>query len=75
MSSEPKRGVAITAMALFGALSLYVLSVGPVVRLSDSNKLPSTFIKIYNPLFWVAHNTGLEEPLVRYVAWWLRNSN
>jgi len=54
-------------------LIAYVLSAGPVFGFYAAFSLvtrPPWLIAMYQPLWWIAKHTGLEFPLVLYVALW-----
>ncbi len=60
---------------LFLILTLYVLSIGPVVMLSDRGYFRSAAAEkclttIYSPLIWAYENTFLRKPLKKYVDLW-----
>jgi hypothetical protein len=59
----------ITALAT--ALTLYVLSVGPVDGLAtrSSGGGDRWFPVVYGPLFWATDDTAFERPLWKYRVW------
>ena len=83
MNEKPtKRGCgAILAVALFILLvilpMLYVVSVGPVVRMVQDNRVAREWLPvlmlIYAPLEWTAGNVPIVGPAIqRSVNWWQR---
>jgi hypothetical protein len=64
----------LTAMLLVLVIPLYVLSVGPVLYLSNNGfpSLGKSLEGFYSPLVWVAEQwRPLDYALKRYIAWWL----
>ena len=59
-------------LSVFVVLALYLLSVGPVMRLvlRDAT-LIRTFQRIYAPIIWLHENTFLHDPLEWYVEMWV----
>ena len=59
------------AAGLFGALVLYVLSIGPAACLATrSDALIPPLEKFYRPLLVAANWSSLDRLLERYVNWW-----
>ena len=83
MSDEArKKNLGSVAMlAVVGALVLYALSIGPAYALTEPSILCSVFIPFqshrwlfifYEPVFWLAYEMDLGQPLQNYmVRCWL----
>ena len=63
-------------LGVLTALLLYVLSWGPFLGLMHRGTIPDPPPKwvedFYEPVFWLARNTPLQEPLDLYCRWWIR---
>ena len=63
-------------LIVFVALALYVLSVGPMLRIcgvkpSAGRRLPPAFVRVfYAPLF-ASHLEFINGPLDHYIMWWI----
>lgn len=63
-------GTWMTVVLLLSPL-LYVLSIGPVVRLAEGGLLPGESVRwFYQPVIWLHHHTPLAWPLEWYSALW-----
>jgi hypothetical protein len=56
----------------------YLLSVGPVVRLTMDRShplgVPVWVDTLYRPVEWLHDHTPLEKPLEWYMDWWLKGA-
>ena len=65
-----KKWVLITAACL-SWLSIYVLSIGPVVAIIEYNNFDKDFARpFYEPVIWLHDETLLEKPLEWYSEIW-----
>ena len=59
--------------ALLGALTLYVLSVGPACYvIAKSGRYQPLVEKLYAPLVWAVQGTPLNSLLAAYAEFWLK---
>ncbi len=57
---------------LLGAFVLYVLSIGPVGYVSIRSGIqPKSVEYFYTPVGWLLEYTPLQQPMNRYIAWWM----
>ncbi len=60
----------LALLACLGPL-LYVLSIGPVVMVAESQGVgQETVRRLYYPVIWLHHNTPLQQPLEWYAMLW-----
>ncbi len=72
-NERPQRATLGVVLAIFVLLSpiLYVLSMGPVVAISEQTGTGREAMEIvYYPVIWLHDNTPLEKPLEWYGALW-----
>ena len=74
MEGNHTNPVKIIALSVFALVALYVLSIGPVVRFSNS---PSPLLmRIYAPLIWLDNTfPTISYAITWYAELWERNSN
>lgn len=65
---KSNHGGIVTALVLLPVF--YVLSFGPVIRLSYRHVSSSTLWKIYFPVSWLHEHTILKKPLEQYAKLW-----
>lgn len=71
MDEEEKPNHAGWVAAVFVAVLLYVLSVGPAVLLSIKTGDGGRSIRIfYAPVIWLHENTPLKKPIEAYLFLW-----
>ena len=65
----------IGLLGLLVAVVLYLLSYGPVAYLENGRaSVPAWVEEVYRPYFWLAYNTPLQRPLIRYWVWWINRA-
>ncbi len=70
-SSGKSIGLAILVLMVFLSPVMYVLSIGPVVAISERTGVGRDVVEVaYFPVFWLHDNTPLDEPLERYAELW-----
>ena len=68
---RPPTGVGSIFGFLMWAPVLYLLSIGPIVRLVEDGYLPRDPVAAaYAPVSWLHENTPLAKPLEWYAALW-----
>ncbi len=78
LPTKPSHTARNTVIGVAVALLLYVLSIGPVVKLGMQWKIPEragpAITVFYAPLGWLAgHDKKLTGPLLDwYVGWWIK---
>ena len=61
-----------TTIGVLVLVVVYVLSVGPVFRLTmQGNFNYEVFYWLYKPLHWLINAVGLESVYLAYLDWWL----
>ena len=64
--------IGFLVLVLFMLLVLYVLSIGPAVRLFRARVLPEEFVRFWEPIRPLCDPAKpLGRALIRYQSWWL----
>ena len=70
-SDSEEAPVARAALVTLAALTLYVLSMGPVWRATTSSGTAKWFFKAYSPIMWTADRCDpVDNALEWYLALW-----
>jgi hypothetical protein len=74
-NGQRSKAVVILSLTLCALMSLYVLSIGPVVYLESTGVIEypkhSAIVGFYEPLFWAGRQyEPLKEALTWYMAIW-----
>jgi hypothetical protein len=76
--SQHQSSGALWTLWILSVPLVYVLSVGPVVRLTMDNShargVPEWVDALYRPLGWIHEHTPLEKPLEWYMELWLKGA-
>jgi hypothetical protein len=74
--SQAKSSTTIWWVSVLLVPILYILSAGPIVRLTMSKshpqRAPEWVETLYAPVEWLYEHTPLEKPLEEYMEWWLK---
>lgn len=80
MEDDPQHKSSATfwTLLILGLPLAYVLSVGPVIRLTMDRAyprgVPEWVLIMYKPLDWLHDHTPLEKPLEWYMGLWLKGA-